>query len=516
VEILVTSLLLFGTAATLALLRVVRPQFRFGWLLAVAGTAGAWLSVLFWLPQLPVSLNIPLWQSAASADSYATFLVTDISWPYALSLTTLALAVVLTAPSRASFPSPSTWALSVAVVGLGLLGAVAESPLTLVLLWAGLDLVEAGVVLARPEGQGTRLHWPLTFTLRLGSMALVLLGLVLGQTDGSGAGFGAIQGAGAMFLPAAGLLRLAAFAAPGDSASSRDGVRVVLHLTASVAAIAFLSQLSPAVQPGPVLLSVACAFVALYAGWMWLRGPDVSLARPLWLMGMGSLAVAAMLRANPLGATAWGNAMLLAGSTLFLATSHERWVNRALLCAILFCTGLPLTLTAAAWTGGGRAEDLLLPAFLVAQAMLLAGFFHFTWTGYAAAPLPAAAASPLRGFYRSGIVLPLLVGLGLGFWGWPGALQLGSLAATAVVILATSALVWGKRRIGSLTPSPMRWTPRAAEKLLSAMGHELARLQDMLHRMAMTITRTLEGEAGILWSLVVLVLFASLIADRAR
>jgi hypothetical protein len=62
----------------------------------------------------------------------------------------------------------------------------------------------------------------------------------------------------------------------------------------------------------------------------------------------------------------------------------------------------------------------------------------------------------------------------------------------------------------------MRWTPRAAEKLLSAMGHELARLQDMLHRMAMTITRTLEGEAGILWSLVVLVLFASLIADRAR
>jgi hypothetical protein len=70
--------------------------------------------------------------------------------------------------------------------------------------------------------------------------------------------------------------------------------------------------------------------------------------------------------------------------------------------------------------------------------------------------------------------------------------------------------------MGLLTPSPMRWTPRAAERLLSVMGHELARLQDTLQRVAMAITRTLEGEAGILWSLVVLVLFVSLIADRAR
>jgi hypothetical protein len=182
---------------------------------------------------------------------------------------------------------------------------------------------------------------------------------------------------------------------------------------------------------------------------------------------------------------------------------------------MLFCSGLPLTLTAAAWAGGGRALDLLLPAFLLAQAMLLAGFFHFTWTGYAAIPV-STAASPLRGFYRSGIVLPLVVGLGLGFWGWPGALQPGNVAPTAVVVLATGALVWGKRRMGLLTPSPLHWTPRAAERTLSVLGHELARLQDIMHRLAMTITRTLEGEAGILWSLVVLILFVSLIVDRAR
>jgi hypothetical protein len=70
--------------------------------------------------------------------------------------------------------------------------------------------------------------------------------------------------------------------------------------------------------------------------------------------------------------------------------------------------------------------------------------------------------------------------------------------------------------MGLLTPSPLHWTPRAAERTLSVLGHELARLQDIMHRLAMTITRTLEGEAGILWSLVVLILFVSLIVDRAR
>jgi hypothetical protein len=276
-----------------------------------------------------------------------------------------------------------------------------------------------------------------------------------------------------------------------------------------------LSQLSPANQAASMLLTILCAIVALYAGWTWLRGPEVAVARPLWLMGMGSLAVAATLRANPLGAAAWGNAMLLAGTALFLATTHERWVNRAVLSAILFGSGLPLTLTAAGWIGGGRATDLLLPAFLLAQAMLLAGFFHFTWTGYAATPVSAAASS-LGGFYRSGIILPLVVGIGLGLWGWPGALQLGPWAATAVVLMVTAALVWGKQRLGLLSPSPMHWTPHAVARLLPAIGQELARLQDVLHRVAMTITRTLEGEAGILWSLVVLVLFVSLIIDRTR
>ena len=104
----------------------------------------------------------------------------------------------------------------------------------------------------------------------------------------------------------------------------------------------------------------------------------------------------------------------------------------------------------------------------------------------------------------------------MGLWGWPGALQVGAPIPAAIATVATVALVLGKRRIGLLTADPIRWAPRAAGRFFSAIGHELARIQDMLQRVAMTITRTLEGEAGILWSLVVLVLFVSLIVDRAR
>lgn len=510
--ILVTFMLLVGTAGILALLQVLRPQFRFSWLVAVAGATAAWLSSYLWLPGLPIHLRTLLWQATASVDSYATFVVTSTTWPYAASLTTVALAHVLTAPARPGFPSPSTWALSLGAIGLGLLGTTAEGPLTLVLFWAGLDLLEAGVDLARPEGRDRGSPWSFTFTLRLGSMALVLLGMVLGTAGDSGAAFGAIQGAGLVLLPAAALLRLVALAATGDAVADRDAVRLVLHLSGSAAAIGFLSQLTPAAGSGLLLLGIVCAAVSLYAGWMWLRGPDATTARAFWTVGMGSLAVAAVLGANPLGATAIGNAMILAGSALLLVTAWDPWPNRIVPLGIALGSGLPLTLTATLWRSGlGMAA--LLPAFLIAQGMLLAGFFHLARSLQGATPRPEKA-SPLRGFYRLGILLPILVGLGLGLWGWPGALQAGLPVAAGVVMLAASAFVWAKRRFSVLSPSALHWTPKAAGAVQVALVRELARVRDMLRRAETTMTGTLEGEAGILWSLVVLVLFVSLIAGR--
>ena len=516
--ILITALLLLGAAATLAILRVLRPRFRFSWLLAITATTASWLSVFLWMPQLPLSLAVPLWQSTASSNSFASFAAGSLSWPYALSLVTLVLAVLLTAPARPNFPSPSTWALCLAVVGIGLLAAAAEGPLTLVLFWAGLDLVEAGIVLARGDNRSSSLQLTFAFTVRLSSAGLVLLALVLGSADDAGTGFTGMRGGSTLLLPAAALLRLAAFAIPWSSGarSSRfDEVATTLHLTAGASAVAFLAQLAPEAYASSVALEVACAVAALFGGWMWLRAPDAFMGRPLWIMGTCSLAVAAALRGNPIGATAWGNAMLLAGGALFLVAVNERWMNRFLLGAVWSYSALPMALTGAAWVGGGGTQDWILVAFLLAQAMLLAGYFHRALRPEIE-PSSYIRVTSLRGIYRAGIALPVVVGLLLGLGGWPGAMQLGVPFAAGIVLLLAAALAWAMLRFASLSPVPTLWIPTAWGRFLAVAELETSRLQEGIRRGSATITRTIEGEAGILWSLLLLVLFVSLLVERGQ
>jgi hypothetical protein len=465
-----------------------------------------------------MSVAIPLWASAFSPNSFATFEVSSLTWTYALCLVTLPLAVLLTAPARPGFPSPSKWALCLAMAGLGILAVAAGSPLTLVLFWAGLDLAEAGIVLARTENRSSSGQVAFAFTARLGSMALVLLALVLGESEGL-TGFGAILGPASVLLPAAALLRVTAFAIPWPRNSTAaalglDEVGTTLHLAAGASALAFLSQLTPEAPNNSGALLVLCAAAGLFAGWMWLRAPDASSGRPLWIMGTGCMAVAAALRGNPTGSTAWGSLMLLAGTSLFLTVVQERWTNRALYAALWIGSALPFTMTANAWLGGS-ATDWVWPVLLISQAMLLAGFFHQALrpeTG----PGKQMQSASLRGLYRVGIVMPLGLGVLLGLWGWPGAFQLGIPIAGVVVIGIAATLVWAKRRLPILNPVSTHWIPSRWHRAASVIQHEATRLHGGLQRGAEAMTRTIEGEAGIMWSLLLLVLFVSIIVSGER
>lgn len=516
--IVITVLLLFITAAALAILPFARPRFRFSWLLGIAMATAAWLSVLVWLPVLPVSLEVPLWQSVGSANSFATFAVSGILWPYALCLVTVPLAVLLTAPARPRFPSPASWAICLAAAGVGILAVTASGPLTLVLFWAGLDLVEGGVVLARAENRAAGPQASYAFALRLLSIALVLLALVLGDTSGAGARFGDLQGSSALLLSGAALLRLTALAAPwlaGPAVSRIEEVGTTIQLVAGAATIAFLAQLRPEAQNGASGLLLLCIAASLYAGWMWLRAPSIAMARPLWVMGLGCLAVAAALRGDPAGVTAWGSTSLLLGVALFLTTVRTRRLNWPLLLGVWMGSAMPFALTAAAWLTRGSGPDWSLLIFLFAQGMLLAGFLHRALRPEIQPPEHPAIPS-LRGMYQLGIWLPLAVGLLLGFGGWPGSFQFGAPAAAALLIPVVGVLAWGKQRLAFLNPVPTQWISPRWSRVASAIRREAARLQGGALRMNQGLTRTIEGEAGIMWSLLLLVLFVSLIARAGR
>src|SRR5262245_24464660 len=140
--ILITVLILSLTASTLLTLRFFSPGFQYSWVIAAVGALAGWASVLIWQAQLPVTWQFSSWQPAALFFQSPTLVADGIAWAYAISLTALCLAVIITATVRANFPSPMLWVGILILTSFGILAVVADNPLTLVLIWAAIDLVE--------------------------------------------------------------------------------------------------------------------------------------------------------------------------------------------------------------------------------------------------------------------------------------------------------------------------------------------------------------------------------------
>ena len=84
--ILISCLLLFVTALTLIVLRVLQPNARYAWLVAVGGGILALLSVFLWLAQIPFEFVLPAWQPVSLFSTPIQFRADEISWPFSISI----------------------------------------------------------------------------------------------------------------------------------------------------------------------------------------------------------------------------------------------------------------------------------------------------------------------------------------------------------------------------------------------------------------------------------------------
>jgi len=258
---------------------------------------------------------------------------------------------------------------------------------------------------------------------------------------------------------------------------------------------------------------ILSALAALYGGWMWLRAPDDLTGRPFWMIGLAGLAIASALHGNPTGAAAWGVALVLAGAALFLSSVQQIWLNRALFIGILATSALPLSLTASGWQNSLGRFDLTLPAFIIAQACLLAGYVRHALRPSTRASL---ASQPVwaRSVYPAGIALLLAVQFILGLWGWSGALQIGAWPIGVAACLLSFGLFWAIPRFAALNPVPAHWLQPASISWLDRIYQSFWGLYRWLRKISHTLSAILEGEAGIMWTLVFLILFVILIVQR--
>jgi|SRR5271157_102079 len=512
--ILFPVFLLLLTALSLLVLRFTQPDFKYPWMVAAGGSLAALLSVFLWRLHFPLTFSLPSWQPANLFPSSPTWLADDISWPYALALAALAVTGVWTAVVRAESNS-ATWAGTFLVTAMGILAVTAGNPLTLILAWTAMDLTELLSMLRSTEGENQSENVVIAFAVRLAGTGLVIWASTVSSSLGTPMDFRAVPTRAGIYLLLAAGLRLGVL--PLHLPYRQENVLrrsfgTSLRLVSAAGSLALLSRIPSGALNNPLLpfLLILVALPALYAGWMWLRASDELIGRPFWIMGMASLAVAACLRADPAGSTAWGVALILDGGLLFLFSARQRSLLILPLLAIWGLSALPFSPTASGWRTENQSSVLFLIPYLPAQGLLIAGYFrHALHRGETSFESQARWAKVI---YPSGLFLPAGIQILLGFWGWSGARTTGLWwAALTSLILAGGFTALALMLLNRLVPAagPARWTE------IFRLGWFYRIVQSLylfLERIVHALTSTLEGDGGILWSLLILVLILSLIS----
>jgi len=116
--------------------------------------------------------------------------------------------------------------------------------------------------------------------------------------------------------------------------------------------------------------------------------------------------------------------------------------------------------------------------------------------------------------YPFGILLLLVVTAVLGVFGWDGALQFGNWLAGMIVSSLTVVILWLTPRLRILNPVRAHWVRPTSASWLDWAYEVFWTLYRQLGRVSNAFSSLLEGESGIMWTLLFLVLFMTVFAHR--
>jgi len=119
-----------------------------------------------------------------------------------------------------------------------------------------------------------------------------------------------------------------------------------------------------------------------------------------------------------------------------------------------------------------------------------------------------------KNIYPIGIFLILISIVFLGLFGWDGSLQFGNWIVGLIASFLTFGLVWLTPRLRILNPVRAHWVRPADSSRLDMAYQALWNFYRQLGRLSNVFTDLLEGESGMMWTLLLLALFISFFVQR--
>lgn len=465
--------------------------------------------VLLWHFRMPIGYSpIPL-DSALFSYYNPEWVVNEVSWLFSIAIVVLTTSFTFVSMINESVP-PGIWFRAIFVAFIGLASVTANNLFTVLLAWAAFDIFNLidELILVTWDN---KIRVTVNFSLRIVGIGLALW--VTSSDYSSRSGFYIDSTWGILALLLAIIIRIGVLSQPSlpnKEASFPRGYRSFVQLVSAISCI-FLIGYLPITLLDPkllIFLLILSSLTSAYLGIRWLVSSSEVAGHPYWISGIGFLVISSALNRNPTGSIGLGMALIIAGGMIFLYTARHRGLAWLPSLAVFILSALPMSITGSVWNSQ-------LSNFVLYWLMNIPGIVLFV-TGIIKHGLQpgdkAFESIPSWGklLYLSGMGLMCLVGITLGIWGWEGSFAYKTWWASLPVI-PLGCLIFFYFMRGGKGKLPVRkfaLNRIAQPAYFSNLAWDTYRfVRKIIH----AISSQLEGDSGILWSLVLLVLILSLL-----
>jgi len=518
--ILLPITILLLAAVLMLILRVWRPGFGYHWLVAVGGGFLAWLVVLFGYTRIPESLQVLSWGPRTAYSNSIILSLDQISWPFAAAFGTLLIATVLSDVVRAYDLSWSNWASSLLVIAIGMVGIFSGNLLTFILVWMAYDIIVLVILLLQLETERLQRRTVRVFFIHLlGTLCLLFAG-VISASDNNSVLLEQASPRAVLFIVLAAGFRFGAL--PIDSQmQEHPGNRRSFGTVRSLASMGIVSVLlvrvAGALENVELIGSMWTAiffFVGLTSllfSLVWLYSRDELEGRRAWIMGLGMLVIASMLRGEINSSLSWGLAAIFSGGLIFLASVRIKISMWITMLGVLGISTLPFT---ASWSGLAVFSSPFSISFLlyfISMIMIIAAYARHA---VRVIPEPSGLERWIRLIYPLGLIMLPITQMGIGLLYRPviGDIPIASwVISFLIIVFAVLGIFWQRR--GGVIPAAV---VRAVNSLLNFnwLRSIIVSAFDQLTRLLNFSSSILEGEGGILWVMLSIVLFLAILLIR--
>ncbi len=496
------------TVLVMLVVRLIRAEFAYHWLIATTGSFIAWLLTFILGTQLPRTAPLLIWEPETIFPASLVLTIDRFSWPYAVCLATLILVMMMTDVARASESMWSAWTAGLLLGALGVFAVIAGNPLTLLMAWAAIDLVELFVLIVQSIPNEMRERLVVAYSVRIFGSGLLLAVVLLNDSLGLDWSINNFSTQAAVLLLLAVGLRIGvvpAYMPLLKQSASHRGLGSIILIVSAAASLVLLNRTSLVVEESTLIniLLIIVGVIAIYAAAAWVFADDELSGAPAWVLGMASLSAAAAMLAQPAASQAWGITVLLSGGLIFFTSVLERRMSWLLIFGLIGISSLPLTPT---WNGALMYSPPFKPVmviFIIVQVILLVGYLR-----YVLQPRPGLGGVErwVWLIYPLGLAILPVVHFLYGWWAFVG---FGTLTSSSwwlgLVIVLLTGLVVGLVRFGPRVSIQrtgvlkaffsMQWFYRLMWVTFRAIDS-----------VVQFITTILEGEGGLLWAFLMLVI----------